>query len=112
MSNEVLYFKSLWPEDPVPIGEPSWIYYEVIEATDVVTRTVDVYSDGRALRNSIALAEREGPDQRAPEFRSLVYGAFLGYSREGLIPITKNEFLQLWDSARDTPWPPVDHTLL
>tara|TARA_Y100001956_G_scaffold76471_1_gene85652 strand:- start:798 stop:1127 length:330 start_codon:yes stop_codon:yes gene_type:complete len=105
MSNEILHFKCRWPENPVPNGAPSWLHYEVIEATDVVTRTVDLYSDGNAIRNSIELAEREGPDQRAPEFRSLVHGSFLEYSREGLIPITKSEFCSLWDNARDKPWP-------
>ncbi|WP_257893568.1 hypothetical protein [Gymnodinialimonas phycosphaerae] len=43
-----------------------------------MTRTVDRYSDGTAIRDSIELAEREGPDERAREFRSLVHGPFLG----------------------------------
>jgi hypothetical protein len=106
MSDEILYFKCRWPEKPVPNDAPIWLHYEVIEATDVVTRTIELYSDGTKIRNSIELAAREGPDFRAPEFRSLVHGDFLEYSREGLIPITKHEFCNLWDNARDKPWPP------
>lgn len=105
MHDEFVYVKCRWPEDPVPQGAPCWIFYEVREATDVVTRTVDLYADGTASRNSIQLAAREGPDFRPPEYRSLVHGAFLEHSRADLDPITASEFLRLWTTAIDKPWP-------
>ncbi|MES0810485.1 hypothetical protein ABLO27_13460 [Roseibium sp. SCPC15] len=104
MPDEFLYFKCRWPEVSVPNGEPEWMHYEVVKALDVVTRTVDFYADGDAVRNSIELSEREGPDQRLPEHRSLVHGPFLKIAYEGLISMTQDEFQVLWESARDKPW--------
>ncbi|UWQ80421.1 hypothetical protein K3725_05305 [Leisingera sp. S132] len=106
MDAEPLYFKCSWPEEPLPLGAPSWIFYEVIELTDVVTRTIELFPSGSAIRNSIKLAEREGPDLRTREFRSLVHGSFLGFSKQGLVQISKQEFNALWESAVDKPWPP------
>ncbi|CTQ55491.1 hypothetical protein LP7551_04034 [Roseibium album] len=106
MSSVFLYFKYRWPEKSVPNGEPAWMHYEVIEATDVVTRTVDVYPTGHAIRNSVELAGREGIDQRSPEHRSLVHGPFLGSSEEELIPTNDDEFEALWEHTQDKPWPP------
>lgn len=103
MSDAVLFFKCRWPEETVPKGEPLLLHFEVTKATDVVTRTVATYPDGDAIRNSIELSEREGPDLRDPQFRSLVHGPFLDEGREDLIQITKSEFDRLWKSARDKP---------
>lgn len=81
--------------------------YEVVQETDFVSRTVDLYSDGRAVRNNVKLAEREGSDFRPLEHRSLVHGSFLKYVNEApLLSITEEEFNGLWESAKDKPWPP------
>lgn len=97
----LVYFKGRWPEKIVPEGEPSWLYYEVDEKCDVVTRTIDLFSNGMAVRNSIKLAEREGLDQRQPEFHSLVHGPFLEETGEFLDGISEREFVELWDLAAD-----------
>jgi hypothetical protein len=88
----VIYVKGRWPDGDVPAGEPEWFYYEVKADTDVVCRTVDVFPEGRAIRNSIELSAREGPDFREPQYRSLVHGNFL----------TDPE--SLWNGAMDKPW--------
>lgn len=106
MTKGLVYFKGRWPEETVPKGEPCWTYYEVAVARDIVTRLVELLSDGHAVRNSIELTEREGDDQRGPEYRSLVHGPFLAFSRENLNPVSEGEFCLLWDSATDKPWPP------
>jgi hypothetical protein len=100
-----VYFKGRWPEQPVPDGEPLWLFYEVIEPKDVVTRTIEIFAQGVSIRNSIKLAEREGLDARLPEDRSLVHGAFLEEARPWLEATTATEFERLWDSAGDKPWP-------
>lgn len=91
-----------------PNDDPISSNYEVVQETDVVIRTVDFYPDGHAVRNSVKLAEREGPDLRPPEFRSLVHGPFLRHAEEFLTPITGNEFEVLWDSAQNKSWPPKE----
>ena len=100
------YFKGQWPDNPVPKGEPQWIYYEVEVARDVVSRIVEQFVDGSFIRNSVDLAEREGSDQRDPKYRSLVQGPFLECMREHLTPITSSEFGLLWGRSIDKPWPP------
>jgi len=103
----VIYVKGQWPDGDIPSGEPEWIYYEVAENTDVVCRIVAVFPEGHATRNSMELAKREGPDQRAPEHRSLVHGSFLKDPdvKEMLIASTKGEFDKMWNSAMDKPRP-------
>ena len=95
----LVYIKGRWPEEPVPDGEPLWMYYEVATAKDVVTRMVEVYPNGDAIRNSIKLAERKGLDARDPEHRSLVHGAFLQTLPDGTDTISREEFDRVWDSA-------------
>ena len=103
----MIYVKGRWPDGEIPTGEPEWFYYEVTEDTDVVCRTVEVFPDGRSIRNSIKLAEREGPDFREPKYRSLVHGSFLKLSevREQLTNSTLGEFEKFWNNAVDKPWP-------
>ena len=102
----ISYFKAQWPDNPVPKGAPQWIYYEVVVARDVVSCIVEQFVDGSLVRNSIELAQREGPDHRQPEHRSLVHGSFLEFTREHLTPIPLDEFGLLWNRAIDKPWPP------
>jgi hypothetical protein len=99
------YFRCKWPDIAVPSGEPDWLYYEVDADRDVVQRSVDLYFDGHAIRNSMKLQEREGFDARLPEFRSLVHGEFLGSGLDGLEEILDAEFAWQWDRATDKPIP-------
>ena len=101
----LIHLKGRWPEQAVPDGEPLWLFYEVEEDIDVVTRIVEIFPDSLAVRNSMKLAEREGPDLRLPQNRSLVHGAFLEEARHFLEVISEAEFNRLWDSAADKPWP-------
>ena len=102
-----VYVKAPWPERDIPEGEPDWSYYEVEDTRDVVTRIIALFRDGRAIRNSMERAAREGPDHRSPEHRSLVHGSFLRdtETRQGLLPMTRSEFEALWQRAFDRPWP-------
>lgn len=104
------YFKSHWPEEVVPPDCPLTTYWEVETDRDVVTRMVDVFADGRAIRDSMELAKREGFDARPPEFRSLVHGEFLTappeyYDGDPLEAISEATFLEFWNRATDKPWP-------
>ena len=103
----MIYVKIPWAEDEIHSDDPEWLYYEVDEATDVVHRIVELIDDGRAIRDSIKLAEREGPDYREPKFRSLVHGPFLNNPEtpEPLTPSSREEFEKMWNSATDKPWP-------
>ena len=69
-----VYFKGPWPEEKTPEGEPDWFFYEVDEDRDVVTRTVEVFSGGTAVRNSIALEARHGTVPRAETGRAQASG--------------------------------------
>jgi len=97
--NSIECYRGRWPDPDVPLGEPTWLYYEIDTVADVVLRTVDVFADGRIERNSIALEERKG--DRCP---SLVEGPFMDTVRSApLDPIPAVEFEELWQRGRDTP---------
>ena len=103
----IQWFKWNW-HDAIPGEDPDWIFYEVDLPRDVVIRMIELYRDGTTLRNSIALAEREGPDQRPVEHRSLVHGAFLkGPDQQdwanGLVIIPEDVFNRHWEKAKDVP---------
>jgi hypothetical protein len=89
----LIWCKGPWPEKTVPVGEPDWIYNEVETDTDCVIRTVDLYPDGRAVRNSVALSGG----------LSLVYADFWSDKevRKLLTQISEEEFLEVWDKATD-----------
>ena len=91
------YFKGRWPEEPIPEEEPTWFLYEVELASDRVLRSVEVYEDGRAERNSLALEQRAG----APCV-SLAHGAFLkGIEDDVLAPISAEAFAEAWAGSID-----------
>lgn len=100
-----IHFKGRWPDAVVPEGEPLWLFYEVCESTDVVTRMVEVFPSGASLRDSMLLAEREGFDARHPDQRSLVHGDFLHDAAQWLDVISEAEFDRAWQSATDKPRP-------
>jgi hypothetical protein len=107
------WFKWHWSDDPQdaqPGMDPDWTYYEVDVLRDNVLRHIELYPDGTALRNSLALATREGPDHRPPEHRSLVSGRFLTNPdnadwAKGLVSVSQEAFDTLWHSAVDMPLP-------
>jgi hypothetical protein len=94
------YSKSPWPDENVPAGEPSWLFYEIDEGVDAVVRSVWVYADGLVTRNSIEIEERSGKDCPSLIDCSLAQG-FEGVDLEA---ITANEFDEVWDSGVDTPF--------
>jgi hypothetical protein len=89
----LIWCKNKWPEVAVPPGEPAWFYNEVETDTDCVIRMVNLYSDGRAIRDSIALSG--GP--------SLVYADFWSDKevRQFLTQISEEEFAEVWAIAAD-----------
>jgi hypothetical protein len=91
----LIWCKGPWPEDTIPPGEPVWFYYEVESDTDCVIRAVELYSDGRAVRDSIALSG--GP--------SLVHADFWSDEevRQYLSPISEEEFAEVWVNATEKP---------
>jgi hypothetical protein len=98
--NRLKYYRGRWPDSDVPPGEPTWSYYEVDTTKDVVLRTVDVFTDGRIERNSIALEERKGdscPSLVEGPFMNIVLSVPLGL-------ITAAEFEDLWQQGTDTPF--------
>ncbi|PTS88018.1 MULTISPECIES: hypothetical protein [unclassified Caulobacter] len=97
------YVKTPWPEDNVPIGEPSWFYYEIDDAADAVTRSVWVYADGLVTRNSIEIEERSGKGCPSLIDCSLEQG----FEGADLEKITPTEFQGAWERGIDTPfWHP------
>lgn len=103
------WFKWHW-QDATPGEDPDWVLYEVDLPRDVVLRRIELYPDGTAFRNSIALARQGGPDQRSAEFQSLVHGKFLTHPDnaewvKGLARIPQDAFNALWDRAKDNPLP-------
>jgi hypothetical protein len=97
------YYRARWPEQMVPPGEPTWFHYEVDTQEDVVSRSVDLFDDGRKERNSIEVEERDGSS--CP---SLVDGSFVELTRSvALQEISRADFEALWLRGEDTPfWNP------
>lgn len=92
-----LYHKGRWPDPAIPDGEPEWLLYETDATTDCVLRTVDIFPDGKAVRNWLANEGRHGPP-----VASLVEGDFLANVGEWrLMEIDGPAFEALWQSAAD-----------
>lgn len=99
MSEGMIWLRAPWPEETVPKGEPQWQYFEVAPTADNVLRMVEVFSDGKALRNSLALQDRRG----VPVV-SLVHGSFAALSQgQRVEPVARETFEGLWPSAADLP---------
>jgi hypothetical protein len=80
-----------------------WLFYEIDESADAVTRSVWVYADGTVTRNSIEIEERSGKGCPSLIDCSLVQG----FESADLEEITPEEFGKVWDSGVDTPfWNP------
>jgi len=94
------YAKCPWPDEKAPAGEPSWLFYEIDESADAVTRSVWIYADGLVTRNSIEIEERSGESCPSLIDCSLEQG-FEGADLEA---ITADQFEQVWDSGVDTPF--------
>ena len=92
------YYRGRWPDEPIPDGEPTWLFYEVDRAAGAVLRTVEVFADGHVARNSIALEERHGD-----KCLSLI-----DMPLDDLIPwvdkITPEQFEEWWTKGKDTPF--------
>lgn len=92
MSQGLIWCRAPWPEDTVPEGEPLWQYFEVDATADNVLRMVEVFADGTALRNSLALQARDG----FPAI-SLVHGSFAAVSQGHRVePVSPVSFERLW----------------
>jgi hypothetical protein len=98
----VRYFKCPWPERPVPDGEPMFILYEVEDVRDAVMRLIDVYADGRILKDSATKYTHDKLDVRNSVDFSLVQGDLLGDGLDKQMEeITEAEFAAAWEIASE-----------
>lgn len=101
------YFGLPWPEPDLPAGAPEWMYYEIDEAQDAVSRSIEVFPDGRIERNSIEIEERRG------DCPSLI-DVSLQEGFEGTEPreMSQDDFEKLWLNGVDTrSGTPVNHPI-
>lgn len=100
MENCHHYYCGRWPEEPVPDGEPTWLFYEVDIEADAVLRTADVFADGQVARNSVALEERHGD-----KCSSLIDCSLECLFADGkLQEISHEQFEECWTKGVDTPF--------
>ncbi len=94
-----LYLRGKWPEADVPEGCPLILYYEVDPADDVVLRAIEIFADGHAERNSVALESRDGFP-----CMSIVHGPFMPSAEEAHLELLPQaEFEALWQQSSDKP---------
>jgi hypothetical protein len=99
MSN-IRHVRARWPETEVPAGSPEWLLYELDQAADAVTRTVEFFRDGVINRNSIEIEERRG--KPCPSLIDVpLADGFDGLAYE---TISSAEFEQAWERGTDTPF--------
>jgi hypothetical protein len=94
------YYRGRWPEEPVPEGEPIWLFYEVDKVADVVLRTVDIFPDGRVARNSVVLEQRHGDE--CPSLIDCSLGDLFANAK--LEEISREQFEEWWVKGVDTPF--------
>ena len=94
------HVRARWPEPQVPKGEPLWLLYEIDDQNDAVTRSVELFPDGTASRNSIEIEERNGRPCPSLIDTSLVEG----FSDIDLEEISREEFAVAWTSGTDKPF--------
>ncbi|WP_155914554.1 hypothetical protein [Asticcacaulis sp. AC460] len=95
------YVRGKWPEVVVPADTPVWLYYEVNIDDEVVLRTVETFTDGTHVRNSLSLEERDGF-----ACASLVHGPFGELTIDWpLEEIEASEFENLWIVSVNKPFP-------
>jgi hypothetical protein len=92
------YYRTRWPDEIVPEGEPLWQLYEVDEAADNVLRTVNVFPDGRITRNSVELEQRNGDE--CPSLFDC--GWHEGIDGVQLLKISAEAFEELYRQGIDT----------
>ena len=96
------YLRGPWPEEPLPTDAPAWLYYEVDSEADAVVRTVEVFTDGRIARNSLAIERRNGAD--CPSLIDVPLDEAFADTGHPLEQITAEEFDVLWLKGVDTPF--------
>ncbi|MDO5642344.1 MAG: hypothetical protein Q4G26_08180 [Paracoccus sp. (in: a-proteobacteria)] len=99
MTKEISHILLRWPDALIPPDEPACICYEIRASDDAVIRMVEIFPDGRILRNSIAHETRNGDD--CP---SLIEGpaqALLAVRPIGVL--TPMAFENLWRQGNDRP---------
>lgn len=97
--NALRHVRARWPEVQVPHGEPLWLLYEIDDLADAVTRSVDLFADGTATRNSIEIEERNG--QPCP---SLIDTSLAdGFGGVDLEAISSEDFASAWIKGTDKP---------
>lgn len=94
------YVRARWPELEVPEGQPLWLLYELDDAADAVTRSVDLFPDGSVARNSIEIEERNGTP--CPSLIDLSLAE--GFADADLIEISSAEFEAAWAKGMDRPF--------
>ncbi len=99
-TSSCVYYRSRWPEEIVPAGEPLWMYDEVDLEADCVLRTVDVFPDGTITRNSIEIDQPK--DGR--KFSSLLDVSWVDIDQSHFTEISRDEFERLYARAVDRPF--------
>lgn len=94
------YVRGRWPDPDVPDGEPTWLLYEIDDEADAVTRSAEIFDDGRVLRNSIEIEERDG--RSCPSLIDVSLSE--GFGGADLEEISDREFEALWAKGVDTPF--------
>ncbi|MBB3872290.1 hypothetical protein [Brevundimonas mediterranea] len=98
--NALRYVRAPWPEPEAHQGEPIWLLYEIDDVADAVTRTVDLFADGTATRNSIEIEERNG--QPCP---SLIDTSLAdGFEGVDLEVVSGEDFASAWAKGTDKPF--------
>jgi hypothetical protein len=93
------HVRGRWPEPEVPEGEPSWLLYEIDDQADAVTRSVEIFDDGKVLRNSIEIEERDG--RPCPSLIDVSLSE--GFGDADLEQISDDAFEAAWAKGVDTP---------